>query len=172
MDPITEKELNSYLFLEPFFAFSDKDSEAVRQEFLNVFVSLPLSIKNIIAGTTTLQFILGLAEELQIPTQKLEGLSRIIRDVLIAKIHIGSMQNLIQEYLWTDQSQTRTIASKIVSELFAPAIEDVKALQRASFNDAQRQPTNPSAVDARTQPNTKSVQINQNNIIDLRDKKE
>jgi len=160
MDQITEKELNSYLSLEPFFAFSDKDLEIERQEFIDAYSTLPLSIKNIISGSATLQFLLAIGAEFQIQRIKLEGLSRIIRDILIAKIYIGDMQNIIRDYLQIDELLSKTITTRIVSELFSPAISEIKALQQRTFASRIGQ--------SKVQSN--SNQINRNNIIDLKNK--
>ncbi len=161
MDDITEKELNSYLSLEPFFAFSDKESESERQEFLDTYSTLPLAVKNIISGTATLQFLLSLGSEFQISVIKLEGLSKIIREILINKIYVGDAQNLIRDYLVIDDLVVRNIVSRIVSELFRPAINDIKVAQQKVFVGKLNQP--------KAQVN---APINQNNIIDLRDKKQ
>jgi hypothetical protein len=160
MDPITEKELNSYLSLEPFFAFSDKDSEVERQDFVDAYSVLPLTVKSIISGSATFQFLLAIGVEFQISKLKLEGLSKIIRDVLISRIYIGDMQNIIRDYLQLDEVHAKTISSKIVSDLFRPAMEDIKALQRQAFSARIGQP----------RPQINANQINQNNIIDLKNK--
>jgi len=160
MDQITERELNSYLSLEPFFAFSDKDLEIERQGFIDAYSVLPLAIKNIISGSATLQFLLAIATEFRIQKTKLEGLSRIIRDILIARIYIGDMQNIIRDYLQIDEFLSKTITTRIVSELFSPAISEIKSLQQRTFASRVSQP--------KAQSN--SNQINQNNIIDLKNK--
>ena len=125
-------------------------------------LSLPESAQNIMVDLSTAEFIeenLGQAFGLS-ADQKTE-LTRIIRDILLADAFLGDFPALVSSKLGVEMNTANQIAQKIVAELFVPAIEDIKNIQREKFKDRIAQ-----AKSNQTQqlpPNTE-----QGNVINLR----
>jgi hypothetical protein len=161
MDLSIKTQLNQYLLLAPFFALSNNRSKIDNDRFLDVYSSLPISLKNILVSEETIRFILLLSDKFQIPTSKLEGLSRIIREAIMANMYIADMPSAIADYLRVMPPTAKEITNLIVSELFAPALEDIKKIQREKFG---------GEVPSRTQETKQADPINKNNVIDLRNR--
>jgi len=137
--------------------------------------SLPDSLKDIMANPSTAEFIeekLGTEFSMNY-VQKIE-VTRIIRDVLLGDISINAMASKISENLEIDSTVAYQIQSKIVNELFGPAIEDIKKLQTERFPEKPDRPVAP--MRPQTQKITEGSDlkidpdINRNNVVDLRNK--
>ena len=108
-----------------------------KNDFINYntkfnFISVP--VRKVIFDFSTAEFIeeklgtkFGLDE-----IQKKE-IANLIREVLLGNIFIGDFTKSIQEKLNLDEGKSKDIASMIVGELLSPALESVKAVQRAKF---------------------------------------
>lgn len=100
----------------------------------NKFKYISGEIEKIIYDFSTAEFI---EERLTItfrlsPEQKIT-VTRIIRDVLLNYIFIGDMPKEIQARLKVDQDTASKITAMIVSQLFGPAIEEIKKAQSTAF---------------------------------------
>ncbi len=129
--------------------------------FQSSYSVLPENIKDILVLEPTTMYLYGLSLQYGLNEDQSANISRIIRDILLVQAPIINMPQMISNKLGLDIEQSKQIANKIVSELFAPAIEDIKKMQREKFGQKPTQPR-------QTQP--QANQINQNNIINLKDK--
>ena len=144
-------------------------------EYTRRVLALPEPVRNILMDSSTANYIeenlgqsFGLNKE-----QKIE-ITRIIRDVLLGDISINAMASKISENLEIDSTVAYQIQSKIVNELFGPAIEDIKKLQTERFPEKPDRPVAP--MRPQTQKITEGSDlkidpdINRNNVVDLRNK--
>lgn len=137
------------------------------EEYRKKVLSLPVSVRDIMMDISTAEFI----EERLGPTFNLNleqktWITRIIRDVLFGDIFIGDMTTIISKKLNTDSQVAQQITIKILNELFASAIEDIKKIQRDRFA-SRIGPVSPASQTPRNSVPPTQV-VNENNIIDLR----
>ena len=96
-------------------------------------------------------------------------LTRIVRDVLLGDLFIGDTSATISQKLNMDPQTAQQIRDKIVKELFAPAIEDIKKIQREKFPDRVAQRNTSTMLQPPKPPEIKTTMaVNQSNVIDLR----
>ena len=131
--------------------------------FANKFIKLPISIKGVITSATTAYYLEFLSKKTNLNQSQSSDLSRIVRDILLTDIFLGDFPVLISSKLGVDMNIANQIAHKIVSELFAPAIEDIKNMQREKFRDRIAQVKNKQTQ--QPPPNTE-----QGNVINLRNR--
>ncbi len=144
---------------------STPKSEKFFEAYTIKVTSLPELIKNILMDSSTAEFIeenLGPNFNLT-PEQKIE-ITRIIRDVLLGDLFIGEMLQNISDRMKLLPDEARKLGNLIVSELFGPAIEDIKKMQIEKFPEKINRPI-PEKPDLKIEPD-----INKNNIVDLRNK--
>ena len=140
--------------------------------FTHKFVGLPRNIKDIMLLTAP-GFIWTLAQNYNLTEEQSGNISRIIRDILLGDLFAGDMSQTISERLELDQQTAQQIRDKLVKELFAPAIEDIKKIQREKFPDRVGQGSANTPRPAMPQPPAppqmkNAPPVNQSNIIDLR----
>ena len=133
--------------------------------FASKFIELPVSTKDIMVSDTTASYLKNLSEKLGLDQNQSSDLSRIVRDVLLADAFLGDFPVSISSQLGVDMNTANQIAQKVVSELFAPALEDIKNIQREKFKDRIAQ--NRSNQSQQSPQNTNTEQ---GNVIDLRKK--
>ena len=92
------------------------------------------------------------------------SLVRIIRGILLADEFLGDFPSLISSRLGVEMNTANQIAQKIVNELFAPAMEDIKNMQRGKFRDRIAQTR--SSQTQQPPPNVST----EGNVINLRHK--
>jgi len=132
-------------------------------KFLKKINTLPVSIKNTLTDADTVEFIIMISEDFDLSDEQSSNLSRIVRDILLADEFLGDFPRLISSKLGVDMNIANQVANKIASELFAPAIEDIKNMQREKFKDRIAQAKSNQAQ--QPPPN-----IEQGNVINLRDR--
>ena len=144
-------------------------------EFLNKIRQLPESIKNIIFATETMEFLMNISGKFDLSEDNSANLSRITRDVLLGKLFLGRMVLTIQNKLGIDQQTAKSIANNIVSNLFAPVIEDIKAIQKRNFPEGASPSTSlrtgskPDPIIASQRGYEQPTQeVNKNNVLNLR----
>lgn len=155
-------------------------------EYTRTVLSLPEPIRNILMDSATAEFIeenLGPSFGLN-KGQKTE-ITRIIRDILLGDISINQMASKISEKLEIDPTVSYQIQSKIVSELFGSAIEDIKKIQKellpqkppptpAQPREQYPKPAQPKYTPPQPpQPPTRNQDssISPSNVVDLRNQK-
>lgn len=141
--------------------------------FISRTLALPQILGRILTNFSTAEFIeekLGVVFGLN--TNQKKEIARIIRDVILADIYIGDMPAQISSKLGVDQSMATEIARAIVSQLFAPVIEDIKKLQLQKFGKLPNSSTPQPPQQARPPQHIPGEELPETggNIIDLRSK--
>lgn len=140
-------------------------AEYIRRVFL-----LPESIRNILTDDSTAEFIedkLGANFNLS-PQNKIE-ITRIIRDVLLGDLSLNTVSDSISVKLNINEDTAAQITNKIVIELFQPAIEDIKKMQKEKFsNQSGGIARNPEPIQSLKKTPVSNSSVNPNNVVDLR----
>lgn len=131
--------------------------------FANKFIKLPLKVKDVMTSATTDYYLEFLSKKVGLDQNQSSDLSRIVRDVLLADAFLSDFPALISSKLGVEASIANQIANKIVSELFALAIEDIKNMQREKFKDRIAQNRS-----NQSQQSSQNTNAEQSNVIDLR----
>lgn len=137
------------------------------ESYMNRVRNLPESIKQTLTDSATADYIIEtIAPHFSLEEEQVTELTRIIRDILLGDLFIGDMSTNISQKLNVDQQVTQQIQEKMINDLFANAIEDIKKIQREKFPDRVGQRSGTSSPQP---PNMKNIPpVNQSNIIDLR----
>jgi hypothetical protein len=151
---------------DEYFSANEEEQEA----FYSKVKTLPSRVIDILFGLDTADIIKKICTAANLNTQQSAELSRLIRKVLIADIYIGDMPAQISLKLGVDQNTALEIARTIVSQLFAPAIEDIKKLQLQKFGKLPGQSI-PQQVKPPQQIPGEDLPETGGNIIDLRNQK-
>ncbi len=178
--------LDSLSYFTPFSVdiFNHDHPDHIR-EYMSKFQSAHMKIKDILFDFSTAEFI----QDKLVPHHGLDlnqgkEINRVIRDVLLAHTFIGDMIGEVQAKLAVQENMAKNITSMIVSELFAPAIEEIKKMQEEKFNhrlktvpnqenkpkeEIQFKPEEPTQKKVFSNP-AASLDVNRNNILDLRNR--
>jgi hypothetical protein len=160
------QDLQKYFQFSPFFVDSASMPDLAWEKLQDKIDRVPAGLANMLTNSKTSEFIEMLTQKyIQLSVQG-PDVARIIRDVVIADIYIGDMPAQISSKLGVDQNTALEIARTIVSQLFAPVIDDIKKLQLQKFGKLpglnQQQPTMPQKVPGEDLPESGG------NIINLR----
>ena len=123
-----------------FFAQNEQEQEL----FYSKVKTLPGPIIDILFGLDTASLIEGICMDERLNQKQSAELARLIRKTVIADVYIGDMPAQISSKLGVDQNVALEIARNIVSQLFAPAIEDIKKLQLQKFGKLPGSSAQPS----------------------------
>ncbi len=134
---------------------------------------LPIVLGNILTSYKTSEFIEMLAQKYVQLGVQWSDIARIVRDVVLADIYIGDMPAQISSKLGVDQNTALEIARAIVSQLFAPVIEDIKKLQLQKFGKLPGSSAPQQSPQARPPQHIPGEELPETggNIIDLRNQK-
>jgi len=143
------------------------------EEYTKKIAPVSVPIKNILMDSSTTDFVENLGQAFILSLEQKNDVLRIIRDILLGDLSAGDMTVTIAKKLTISQQTAQQIRDKIVKELFAPAIEDIKKIQREKFPDRVGQgsvnTTRPTMSQPPAPPQMKNgPPINQSNVIDLR----
>jgi len=136
--------------------------------FADKFIKLPIKVKDVMISAATTNYLEFLSKKLGLNQIQSSDLSRIIRDTLLADAFLGDFPALISSKLGVVRDTADQIARKIVSELFVPAIEDIKAMQKEKFSSRISQS---QTNQTQTQPPRQNINPEQGNVINLRNQK-
>jgi len=137
----------------------------------------PELIKNILAfllSEETDNFTYSLSEKYNLVEKETTRLCEIIGEVFLGDAALGNFKSLLAESVSHDAETLENILKDISMTLVAPIIDDLRKIQEErgpsslvgnSANNLTRQFPSQSPIN-------NNSQINQNNIVDLRDKKE
>lgn len=128
--PITRQQYFQY---SPLFVDSTEIPDLAWEKLNSKIDRLPQTLADIMADSITSEFIEGLTKKyIQLSVQG-PDIARLIRDVVIADVFIGDMPQELSRRLGIDQQLAREVANQIVSQLFAPILEDLKKVHREKF---------------------------------------
>src|SRR3989344_3105278 len=127
------QNIQQYFIYSPFFTGSTEMPELAWEKLQDKIDELPQSLANLISDAETAEFLEALTQKyVQLSVQG-PDIARLIRDVVIADVFIGDMPKEIPARLGIDPATAREVANQIVSQLFAPVLEDLKKVHREKF---------------------------------------
>jgi hypothetical protein len=104
--------------------------------YLNKFRFISPSFNKLLRDFSTAEFIQEkIAVGYGLTNKQSAEITRIIRDTLLGGIFLGDLVQAIQSKLSISEDTSKKIASLIISDLFAPIIEDLKRDQKMKFAD-------------------------------------
>lgn len=108
-------------------------NESDQDRYFDRFDALPEKLLDLLLDEKTYNIVQSLnMEYLKVGPSNPE-ISKLIREVVLADTYIGDMPGQISSRLGIDANTAREVAKQIVSQLFAPAMEDLKKVQTAKF---------------------------------------
>lgn len=138
------------------------------EAYMNRVRALPKSLINLLVESDTATYLEdSLGPQFGLSEKQVEDLTRVIRDVLMCDLFIGDMTSEIGKRLGLPNDKALEIRNRIIAELFAPAIEDIKKVQREKFS--RQGEAIPAAPAQQPAPQVKT-NVNPNNVVNLRDK--
>lgn len=142
------------------------DNTGEMGRFIARTLKLPTNVQNVFRDFSTAEFI----EEKLGQTFGLSGdqkaeLTRILRDILLADLFWGDFPKEISARLQVDPDTANQIVKTITDQLLAPALEDIKAMQKEKFKDRIEQ-----GVSSQGQQSPVSSSEEQGNVINLRNR--
>jgi len=164
------QDLQKYFQFSPFFVDSASMPDLDWERLQNKIDQLPPTLANLLTSNKTSEFIGTLAQKYIQLSVRGSDIARIIRDVILSDVYIGDMPAQISSKLGVEQNTAVETARAVVSQLFAPVIEEIKKLQLQKFgklpgSSTSQQPSIPRPVPGAELPETGG------NIIDLRNQK-
>ncbi len=142
--------------------FLDHDIE--REEFYTKALTLPGNILGILFNTETSTKMRGVSELFQLNPRQSEELSRLIRKILVAEVYLGNIVSEITSRLTIGPDIAKEIASRLITELFAPALEEIKKMHMEKFGNTPL----PKPESSFAKATEDKANINPNNVLDLR----
>lgn len=141
------------------------DNDEVREDFYAKVRITPGPVLDILFGTDTPTKIEKICSNHGLDPEQSAKLSRLIREVLIGDVFVGDMPLKISQNLGLEPALAKQLSNSIIANLFAPALDDIKSIQRQKFpGRVAGPPTTASPVPGEDLPETGG------NIIDLRQK--
>lgn len=142
--------------------------ESEQNELYAKIKAVPESVSVILFWEDTPEMIEKICQSFQLNDKQSGDLSRLIRKILVAETYLGDIVSEITNKLPVGQNIAKDIANKVINDLFAPALEDIKKLHIEKFPGKQfNQPSTP-IVPPKPTPTTENKNVNPNNVLDLR----
>ncbi len=156
----------------PYFVDNSKTPGFDWERFQDKIDELSENLYNLLVDEKTADFVGSLARRYAQLNVQGPDIARIIRDVVLADVYIGDMPTQISSKLGIDQNMATEIARAIVSQLFAPVIDDIKKLQLQKFGKLPSSSTPQQAQQTRPPQHIPGEELPETggNIIDLRSK--
>ena len=145
--------------------YVDSDNQRDLDILLERTFSLGDSSRHVLLSADTPCFIQTLGLIFDLSENQSSNLSRIVRDIILGDTFIGNMTTEIEKRLNLPPETAQQIRNKIINELFAPAIEDIKKVQREKF-------ANKIGNQLQTPAPKPPTDINPGNVVNLRDKQQ
>lgn len=128
--PLTHQK---YLQYSPFFVDTAEMSDLDWEKLNKKIDKMPQSLADFLVDAKVSEFMELLTQKyIQLSVQG-SDIARLIRDVVIADVFIGDMPQELSRRLGIDQTVAREVTNLIVSQLFAPVLEDLKKVHRERF---------------------------------------
>lgn len=148
------------------------NNEEEKEVFYTKASVLPRNIFEVLFNEETPSQVKNITDQFQLNIKQIEELSRLIRKILVTEIYLGDIVQEITNRLAVSPNIAKEIANRVITNLFAPAIEDLKKLHTEKFPGKAPTPPSPSqnsgsSPSATTTPKQDQT-INPNNVLDLR----
>lgn len=110
------------------------------EQFINKIYSLPENIQTFFLNSSKMaEFIKDTLVKNNLTEENGKELARVIRDLLFADFYLGDVVNQIRQRVGVDDQKSKTIAGLIVTELFAPILNDLKKMHAEKFAGAVKE---------------------------------
>jgi hypothetical protein len=126
-------QLPDFFNLSPYFVDNLGTPGFNWEKFQDKIDALSENLYGLLVDEKTADFVRSLTRRYAQLSVQGPDIARIIRDVILTDIYIGDMPAQISSKLGVDQNMALEIARAIVSQLFAPVIEEIKKLQLQKF---------------------------------------
>ena len=104
--------------------------------------ALPKSMVYVLMDQSTARVINEqIGPQFKLSPDQIKDLTRIVRDVLLSSLYVGNLVQEIGKRLGVDEPTAKQIATALVEQVFKSAMDDIKALQVATFKDRIQQKT-------------------------------
>lgn len=133
--------------------------------------TLPENVQDILFDEHTDETLKKISNELQLNQNQTIEMARLVRDLLIKDIYLGNIILEAANRLQIGENTARDIANRLVSDLFVPALEEIKKLHTEKFGPSTNsRQTQKSTTPTSFQPTTPKQEsnVNPNNVLDLR----
>ena len=155
---------------DDYFAFHENE----QNELYAKMKTISETIIDILFGQNTPKIIMNICQNYQLNYKQSEELSRLIRKILVAEIYLGDIISEIAGRLQIGENIARELANKLIADLFANALEDIKKLHREKFGASITGQVATSKIPIPpldppvTQHQEEKEKMNPNNVLDLR----
>ena len=132
---MSELTFEEYHFYSPYYVDMESmvNKPFVYEQFLKRIYGLPKINTFFLENFKTAEFVKKVIEANGLNKGQGKEIARVIRDLLLTDAYLGNVVNLIQEKLNVNEMKAKTIAGLIVSELFAPILDDLKKMHIEKF---------------------------------------
>ena len=130
--------------------------------------SLPENIQEILFDQSTDDTLKKIADQFQLNQKQVIETARLVRKILIAEIYLGDIVSETASRLQIGENTAREVANQLITELFAPALEDIKKLHMEKFPGRPINQSTPKPLPPSAQPKQPEQNVNPNNVLDLR----
>ena len=121
-------------------------SNVEKENYTENFRKLSTSLREIATKLETTIFIEEvLGTQFKLDHSQMKDIARIIRDIILSDIYLGDIVRTVQERLQVDEQKAKEISSMIVSQLFAPVMEELKKAQMEKYGDKMGAQATPQA---------------------------
>ena len=104
--------------------------------------NLPKSMLHVMTDQSTARVINEqIGPQFKLSPDQIKDLTRIVRDVLLSSLYVGNLVQEIGKRLGVNEAIAKQIATALVEQVFKSAMDDIKALQVATFKDRIQQKT-------------------------------
>src|SRR3989344_1150388 len=137
MGNLTNK-INDTGYTTPYMAGLDilGDNVEAIDKFIKSVLLLPRSIQKIMQSFSAAEFIEDkLGAVFNLSAEQKYQIAVVVKDILFSKTFLGDMPKEIQAKLGVSPDVAAKVAAMIVSDLFGPAIEEIKKAQSTAFSD-------------------------------------
>lgn len=120
---------------DDYFPYHEEEQE----DFYSKLGSLPRNIADILLVPETTEALEKVSKEKNLNISQSREISRLVRKITIADIYLGDVVKELQSRLGIDESLAKELASSLISEIFSPALEDIKKMHVEKFGSSSRE---------------------------------
>jgi hypothetical protein len=128
-----DKDLENYLQFSPFYAGFELERESLRGKFLSGFQTLPAALKDFLSSAKTADMILNFGRQNNLADHQISSVAAVIRYLLIGQIYIGDLPKTLAYVMQMNDALAIELSRKIVRDILAPVIDDLKKVQLQKF---------------------------------------
>jgi hypothetical protein len=92
-------------------------------------------IRKLFFSSEIIEILMDISGDFDLTRDQSANLTRIIKNILLGDLFLGDTVKTIKSKLNIDQEKAQAIANIIATEIFKPAINEIKEMQRMKFPD-------------------------------------